>query len=70
KIALQAAAKANTLTQGKDPTILDTYALALFENEQIDEAIAQQQKAVELSEGNEQLHSQLAKQLEKYKNAM
>lgn len=70
EIALQAAAKANTLTQGKDPMILDTYALALFVNEQVDEAIAQQQKAVELSKGHEQLQSQLARQLEKYKNAM
>ena len=70
EIALQAAAKANTLAQGKDPMILDTYALALFENKQIDEAIVQQQKAVELSKSHEQLHSQLAKQLEKYKNAM
>ena len=70
KIALQAAAKANTLAQGKDPMILDTYALALFKNKQIDKAIVQQQKAVELSKGHEQLHSQLAKQLEKYKNAM
>lgn len=70
KIALQAATKANTLTQGKDPMILDTYALALFENEQVDEAIVQQQKAVELSKENQQLQGQLAKQLEKYKNAM
>lgn len=70
QIALKAAIKANTLSEEKDPMILDTYALALFENEQVDEAIVQQQKAVELSEGHEQLHSQLARQLEKYKNAM
>jgi thiol-disulfide isomerase/thioredoxin len=46
--ALTAAAKSNEMTEGKDPTALDTYALALFESGKIEDAIKAQQKAVDL----------------------
>ena len=47
KTAVAAAQKANAMTDGKEPAILDTYALALFENGQVDEAIKTQQQAID-----------------------
>jgi len=47
-LALAAAERAFQLTEGKDPTVLDTYARALWENDRRSEAITHQRKAVEL----------------------
>ena len=48
RLALAAAERAFQLTEGKDPTVLDTYARALWENDRRPEAITHQRKAVEL----------------------
>ena len=69
-LALKAAEKANTMTEGKSAMILDTYALALFENGQVPAAVEKQTRAVELSKGNERMAAQLQKQLEKYQAAV
>ena len=47
-LALAAAERALQLTEGKDPTVLDTYARALWENDRRSEAIEHERKAVEL----------------------
>jgi hypothetical protein len=47
-LALQAAQTANDVTKGEDPSVLDTYALALFKNGKVAEAIEAQQKAIKL----------------------
>jgi hypothetical protein len=47
-LALVAAERAFRLTEGTDPTVLDTYARALWENDRRSEAITHQRKAVEL----------------------
>src|SRR5688572_18887001 len=47
-LALAAAQRALQLTGEKEPTVLDTYARALFENGRHDEAIRSQKRAVEL----------------------
>ena len=51
EIALKAAEKANALTNGKSPFILDTYALALYKNGKLKEAVDTQQKAYNRSFG-------------------
>ncbi|HOK96716.1 MAG TPA: hypothetical protein PKW71_11380, partial [Anaerohalosphaeraceae bacterium] len=68
-VALQAAQKANTLAEGKDASILDTYGLALFKNGSIAEAIAVQTKAVELAAGSEAMLSQFKARLEEFQAA-
>ncbi len=67
--ALKAAEKANQLTAGKDPSVLDTYAMALFENGKIDEAIQAQLKLIDLAKDYPQALEQLRQTLEKYKAA-
>ena len=69
-IALKAAEKANTQTKGENPMVLDTYALALFQNGKIAEAVAAQEKAIALSAGNEQMQADLKIRLEQYKDAL
>jgi thiol-disulfide isomerase/thioredoxin len=64
-VALRAARKANEMTKGKSSAVLDTYALALFKSGKVQEAIVQQQKAVELSAGDAGMN----KRLEEYKAA-
>ncbi len=54
KLALQAAEKAHGLTEGKEGAVVDTYARALFVNGQVDKAIDQQKKAIEMSKEPEQ----------------
>jgi thiol-disulfide isomerase/thioredoxin len=49
ELALRAAKAANNLKGGQDDVILDTYALALWENGQREEAVKHEQKAVELA---------------------
>jgi thiol-disulfide isomerase/thioredoxin len=69
-IALKAAEKANTLTNGENPMVLDTYALALFENGKVAEAVAAQEKAIVLTAGNEELQADLKTRLEEFKAAL
>ncbi len=68
-LALRAAEKANTLTEGKQAAILDTYALALFQNGKTAEAVATQEKAIELAKGDEAMVADLKKRLEEFKAA-
>ncbi len=65
EIAIKAAAKANTLTKGKDSGILDTYAMALYKTGKIEESIAAQQKAFDLAPGC--MRSKFKARLEIYK---
>jgi len=69
KLALEAAEKANKLTKGKNGPILDTYALALFQNGKVEEAIGIQAKAVEAAKGNERMEADLQKRLDEYRAA-
>lgn len=46
-MALRLSARANALTGGENPLILDTLALALFHNGRVDDAIRTQQAAIE-----------------------
>ena len=48
KLALTYSERANELTQKKDPAILDTLALAYFNNNRVRTAIATEQKAISL----------------------
>ena len=70
EIALKAADKANTETNGEDPMILDTYALALFQNDRVAEAVAAQQKAIDLAAGNERMQEDMKIRLEQFKAAL
>lgn len=65
--ALKAALKANELTGGNEPSVLDTYALALFTNGKINDAIEVQQKAVDSASDYPDAQKQLQQTLEKYK---
>lgn len=67
KLALKAAEKANMATGGTEPMVLDTFATALFENGLITEAIAAEQKAVQLSMGNPQMQDMFQKRLMEFK---
>ena len=70
EIALKAAVKANTETNGQDPMILDTYALALFQNDRVAEAVAAQQKAIDLAAGNERMQADMKTRLEEFEAAL
>ncbi|MCH2133185.1 MAG: redoxin domain-containing protein [Phycisphaerales bacterium] len=63
--ALKAAERANNLTDGKDPAILDTLARAWFDKGEMDKAIAIQEKAVEHAEEG-QMKDELKATLKKY----
>jgi len=67
-LAVQAAEKANLLTNGENPEVLDTYALALFESalHQIQQAVQLQQKAVNLTADSPMVQAEMKKTLEKY----
>jgi len=69
ELALKAAEKANALTEGKNASILDTYALALFQNGKTAEAIAAQEKALELVKGDAASEADMQKRLARYKAA-
>jgi thiol-disulfide isomerase/thioredoxin len=66
-LALRAAERANTLTEGKEPAVLDTYALALFQNGKTAEAVAAQEKAIELVKDDEATVADMKKRLEGFK---
>lgn len=51
KLALRAAEKSNALTDGEDPSILDTLALAKFETGSKEEAVELEEKALEKVRG-------------------
>ncbi len=70
KLALAAAEAANKATTGENPSILDTYALALFENGEKKKAVKVQTKAVELAKKNsmsEEMVAELSERLERFK---
>lgn len=66
-LATRAAAKANDLTNGKDPSMLDTLARVHFSKGEIDKAVEIQLRAVELAD--EPLKSRLAPALDEYRKA-
>jgi hypothetical protein len=74
KLALEAAEAANQATKGADAMILDTYALALFENDKKQEAVKAQLKAVNLAKknyaGQTQMIAELEARLERFQNAV
>ena len=66
--ALKFAEKAAELTDYKDPAILDTYALALFENGQVAKAVEMQTKALQLikDDGND-IPNEMQERLDQFK---
>jgi Tfp pilus assembly protein PilF len=68
EIAVKVASKANTITKGKNSFILDTYAMALYKTGKYEEALAAQQKAVNLAPGC--VRSQYRSRLETYKKGL
>jgi tetratricopeptide (TPR) repeat protein len=68
ELAKKAGARANELTKGADPAILDTYALALFLSGDVDQAIELQEKAVPLSKGKD-FEKEVTDRLEMFKKA-
>lgn len=70
ELARAAAAKAVTLTQEENPSILDTYALALYElgRKYVAQAVTLQKKAVELTT-DAQAKESLSKALQRYESA-
>jgi thiol-disulfide isomerase/thioredoxin len=66
-IALKAIEKANTQTGGENPSVLDTYALALFRSGKVAEAIQAQEKAVERAADHPQMQAELKTRLEQYR---
>jgi len=70
RLALEAAEKANTIAEGKNAHVLDTYALALFQNGKVKEAIAMQEKSLEMVKGNDRMEADMQKRLAEYKAAM
>jgi thiol-disulfide isomerase/thioredoxin len=69
ELALDAAEVANKTSGGENPAILDTYALALFENGRKKEAVEVQSKAVEIAKKTmpEALVTELSERLERFK---
>lgn len=67
-LAMKAAERANELTKGENPAILDTYARALFDTGRVPEAIATQEKAVSKCR-DDQMRPDLEEALRKYKAA-
>jgi len=70
ELAREAAAKAVTLTEEKNPSILDTYALAMYElgKKYVAQAVTLQKKAVDLTD-NAQAKESLSKALRRYESA-
>lgn len=65
-LAEKIAERANTASKGKDATVLDTLARTQFMNGKKDEAVATEQKAVNLAEG--ELQGQLKNSLASYQD--
>lgn len=69
--ALKAAAKANQLTKSENSMVLDTYALALFQNGKIAKAVKMQEKALELTPPDDkELTEEIKTRLEEFKQAL
>jgi thiol-disulfide isomerase/thioredoxin len=68
KQALTAAEKANIITAGNEPVVLDTYATALFENGKTSEAVAIEMKALELAGDNVQMQEAFRQRLMEFKS--
>jgi thiol-disulfide isomerase/thioredoxin len=68
-IALKAATKANTMTEGKNAAILDTFALALFKNGKVEQAIEAQTEALKLAAGNEEMEKEFRSRLDEFTRA-
>jgi len=68
--ALKAVSKANADTDSKNPSIMDTYAVALSKTGKLKEAIVIIQKALELAGDNERMKAYFNKQLEKYQKEL
>jgi thiol-disulfide isomerase/thioredoxin len=67
-LAMKAALRANELTQGKNPAILDTLAKVHFDSGDVAKAIEVQQKAVDLADDPD-MKEELSQRLEQYKKA-
>lgn len=68
-LALQAARKADELTDGEDAAIVDTLARALFDLGQVGEAIKHQKRAIEAAGDNPYMLEDLRATLERYEKA-
>ncbi len=69
KLALKAAEAAYTASKGENPSVLDTFALALFENGKRADAVKYQRKAIELAkkaDAPEQALAELKERLERF----
>jgi len=64
--ALKAAAKANKMTESKSAAILDTFALALFRNGKVTQAIENQKKALKLVVGDERMEKEFKARLDEF----
>lgn len=64
KLALALAKRAVELTKAEEPSVLDTYARALFENGKTEEAIVQQKKAIQFA--TDDIKEELTANLKKY----
>ena len=53
---------------GKDASVVDTYARALFDTGNVDEAIKYQQKAIDMAK-HEELRKELQKTLDRYQES-
>lgn len=69
RLALDAARAANQATGGRDPDILDTYALALFENGNAVEAVQIVKQAIALCQ-DDSLRPQFKERLERYEKGL
>jgi thiol-disulfide isomerase/thioredoxin len=67
-LALKAAKQANQLTQGKDASIVDTYARALWDTGDRESAVREQRKAVELASDNPRMKADLEETLRRYES--
>lgn len=69
KFALELAKIAVEGSKSEDASILDTYARALFDNGQVQEAIAQQKKALALLDESDRMRKPLEEALKTYEEA-
>ncbi len=69
-LALRAAERANKITEEKNPSILDTLALVHFDLGHVDQALALQEKAVELTSENDPTRADLVQRLKQYEEAL
>ena len=65
-LALKAAETAIKLSKGRDASIVDTYARALWDTGQKEAAVREQRKAVELAGENAEMKAELAERLKQY----